>query len=86
MALVWYSRRALTISTGDVRLIRFVLVPCCGCTIAPCVVNVLFTRFFFVLVPCVYFCTVPAGVAYLLVEFVLVLWLDHCTVCTVFVL
>ena len=41
---VFYSRRAI-VSTGNVRFIRFVLVPCCGCTIAPCVGNVPFTRF-----------------------------------------
>ena len=34
-----------TVSTGNVRFTRFVLVPCCGCTIAPCVGNVPFTRF-----------------------------------------
>ena len=54
-----------TVSTGNVRFARFVLVPCCGCTIAPCVPcvyllysgssvtsagNVHFTRF--VLMPC----------------------------------
>ena len=40
---VLYSRRALTyctVSTGNVRFTRFVLVPCCGCTIAPCVGNI----------------------------------------------
>ena len=31
---VLYSRRA-TVSTCNVRYTRFVLVPCCGCTIAP---------------------------------------------------
>ena len=41
---VLYSRRA-TVSTGNVRFTRFVLVPCCGCTIAPFVGNVPFTRF-----------------------------------------
>ena len=34
-----------TVGTGNVRFSRFVLVPCCGCTIAPCVGNVPFTRF-----------------------------------------
>ena len=45
-----YSRHALTIAQSArviVRFTRFVLVPCCGCTvaIAPCVDNVPFTRF-----------------------------------------
>ena len=88
-----------TVSTGNVRFTRFVLVPCCGCTIAPCVqcvyllysglawpARVMYLLPVFVLVPCVYYCTVPARAAYLLVEFVLVLWLYHCTVCTVLVL
>ena len=59
---VLYSRRALTyctVSTGNVRFTRFVLVPCCGCTLAPCVGNVRFTRF--VLVPCVYFAQCQHG-------------------------
>ena len=47
MALVWCSRRALTISTSNVRFTRFVLVPCCGCTIAPYLGNVPFTRFLY---------------------------------------
>ena len=58
---VLYSRRA-TVSTGNVRFTRFVLVPCCGCTIAPCVGNVPFTRFFCTravlwLYHCTAFCT-----------------------------
>ena len=47
---VLYSHRALTyctVSTGNVRFTRFVLVPCCGCTIVPCVGNVPFTRFLY---------------------------------------
>ena len=129
-------------STGNVRFTCFVLVPCCGCTIAPCVGNVPFIScracplHSFVLVRCVYYCAVSpdkctfyplyscramavplhrvlysrratvARVMYVLpvlyscravavqlhrvgnvlVEFVLVLWLYHCTVCTVLVL
>ena len=42
---VLYLRRA-TVSTGNVRFTRFVLGPCCGCTIAPCVGNVPLTRFY----------------------------------------
>ena len=88
-----------TVSTGNVRFTRFVLVPCCGCTITQCVsclyllysglawpARVMYLLHVFVLVLCVYCCTVPARAAYLLVEFVLVLWLYHCTVCTVLVL
>ena len=47
---VLYSHRTLTyctVSTGNVRFTRFVLVPCCDCTIASCVGNVPFTRFLY---------------------------------------
>ena len=88
-----------TVSPGYVSFTRFVLVPCCDCTIAQCIpclyllysglawpARVMYLLPVFVLVPCVYYCTVPARAAYLLVEFVLVLWLYHCTECTVLAL
>ena len=49
-----------TVSTGNVRFTRFVLVPCCGCTLAQCV-PCLYLLPVFVLVPCVYYCTVGTG-------------------------
>ena len=53
---ILYSRRA-TVSTGNARFTRFVLVPCCSCTIAPCVGNVPFTRFYTRAVLWLYHCT-----------------------------
>ena len=81
---VRFTRFLLVSCCGCTIAPRFILVPCCGCTIAPCVGNVPFTRFCTRAVRVL--CTVPARVAYLLVEFVFVLWLYHCTVCTVLVL
>ena len=85
----WYY---CTVSTGNVRFTRFVVVPCCGCTLAQCVPclyllpcvyyctvgtgNVRFTRF--VLVPCVYYCAFsPGNVRF--IRFVLV----PCCGCTI---
>ena len=49
-----------TVRTGNVCFTRFVLVPCCGCTLAQCV-PCLYLLPVFVLVPCVYYCTVGPG-------------------------
>ena len=85
---VLYARRA-TVSMGNVRFTRFVLVPCCGCTIAPCVGNVHFTRFCTravrVLCTVLYSCRAftIAQSARVNVRFTrctrAVLWLYHCT-------
>ena len=81
-----------TVSTGNVRFTRFVLVPCCGCTIAPCApclyllysglawpARVMYLLPVFVLVPSAYFCTVSTGNVRF-TRFVLVLCVYYCIV------
>ena len=49
-----------TVRTGNVCFTRFVLVPCCCCTLAQCV-PCFYLLPVFVLMPCVYYCTVGPG-------------------------